>query len=170
MNKPQRTLILLKPDAVHRGIVGEILTRFERVGAVLVGMKLLTADQDRAMQHYTEDVAIRRGEHIRALMVKMLSADPVVAIVFEGTDMVEVARKMVGATEPKSAAPGTIRGDYSHISYAQSDASEKGIFNLIHASGTPEEAENEIAVWFRPEELVSHKPGYAHYTVHQYYP
>ncbi len=167
--KPQRTLILLKPDALQRGIVGEILTRFERVGAAMVGMKLLVSDKDTAMQHYTEDVAIRRGEHIRELMVKMLTSDPVVAVVLEGVDMVELARKMVGATEPKSAAPGTIRGDYSHVSYAQSDASGKGIFNLIHASGSAEEAEAEIAVWFKPEELVEFKPGYANYTIHQYY-
>ncbi len=167
--KPQRTLILLKPDALQRGIVGEIITRFERVGAVIVGMKLLVSKEDTARNHYTDDLAQRRGEAVRELMVKMLMSGPIVALVAEGVDMVEVTRKMVGATEPKSAAPGTIRGDYSHVSYAQADAAEKGIFNLIHASGTPEEAEVEVGVWFKPEELVSHKPGYTHYTVQQYY-
>lgn len=169
MHKPQRTLILLKPDAIQRGIVGEILTRFERVGAQMAGMKLLVSDKETAMGHYTEDLAQRRGEAVRAQMIAMLTSGPVVALVLEGVEIVEVVRKMVGATEPKSAAPGTIRGDYSHVSYAQADASGKGIFNLIHASGTPEEAEVEIGVWFKPEELVSHKPGYANHTIHQYY-
>lgn len=169
MTKPQRTLILLKPDAIQRGIVGEILTRFERVGAAMAGMKLLVSDKDTAMKHYTDDLAQRRGEAVRAQMIEMLTSGPVVALALEGVDIVEVVRKMVGATEPKSAAPGTIRGDYAHVSYGQADASGKGIFNLIHASGTPEEAEVEIAVWFKPEELVSHKPGYAAHTVHQYY-
>ncbi len=167
--KPQRSLVLLKPDALERGIVGEIITRFERVGAAIVGMKLLVSDKDTAMKHYSEDLAQRRGDAVREMMVTMLTAGPVVAMVVEGIDIVEVVRKMVGATEPKAAAPGTIRGDYSHVSYAQSDASGLGIFNLIHASGSPEEAEPEIAIWFKPEELVQFKPGYAHYTIHQYY-
>ncbi len=169
MHKPQRTLILLKPDAVQRGIVGEVLTRFERVGASMIGMKLLVSDKDTAMKHYTDDLAQRRGEAVRNQMIEMLTSGPVVALALEGIDIVEVVRKMVGATEPKSAAPGTIRGDFAHVSYAQADASGKGIFNLIHASGTPDEAEIEIGVWFKPEELVSHKPGYAQHTIHQYY-
>ncbi len=152
----QRTLVLLKPDALDRGIVGEILTRFERVGAKMVGMKLLVSDRDTAMQHYTDDLARRRGENVRKLMVDMLLMGPVVALVFEGVDMVEVTRKMIGSTEPKSAAPGTIRGDYAHASFAHADAKNMGIFNLIHASGSPEEAEVEIGVWFKPEELVTY--------------
>lgn len=169
MHTPQRTLILLKPDALERGIIGEIITRFERVGASIVGLKLLVSSEDTARQHYTDDLAQRRGEEVRELMVKMLISGPVVAMVAEGVDMVEVTRKMVGATEPKSAAPGTIRGDYAHVSYGAADASKKGVFNLIHASGSPEEAEVEVGVWFKPEELVSFKPSYADYTVHQYY-
>lgn len=169
MHTPQKTLILLKPDAIQRGIVGEIISRFERVGAVIVGMKLLVSEEDTVRKHYTDDLAQRRGEEVRQLMVDMLISGPILAMAVEGVDMVEVTRKMVGATEPKSAAPGTIRGDYSHVSFAQADASKKGVFNLIHASGSPEEAEVEIDVWFKPEELVSHKPGYAHYTVEQYY-
>ena len=169
MNKPQRTLVLLKPDALQRGIVGEIITRFERVGAVIAGMKLLVSGEDAARKHYTDDLAQRRGEAVREMMVKMLTSGPIVAIVAEGIDMVEVTRKMVGDTQPKTAAPGTIRGDYSHVSYARADESGKGIFNLIHASGSPEEAEVEIGVWFKQEELVEFKPSYADYTVHQYY-
>lgn len=152
----QRTLVLLKPDALDRGILGEIITRFERVGAKIVGMKLLVSDKDTAMQHYTEDLAQRRGERVRELMVNMLMMGPVVAIVLEGVDMVEVTRKMIGSTEPKSAAPGTIRGDYAHVTFKFADSKNMGIFNLIHASGSPEEAVTEIAVWFKPEELVEY--------------
>lgn len=169
MSKPQRTLILLKPDAIQRGIVGEILTRFERVGAAMVGMKLLATKEELAKQHYTEDVSRRLGEEVRQMAIDMITSGPIVAVVLEGIDIIEVVRKMVGATEPKSAVPGTIRGDYAHVSYGAADASKKGVFNLIHASGNPEEAAAEIKVWFKDDELVEHKPGYAHYTVHQYF-
>lgn len=161
----QRTLILLKPDALDRGIVGEILTRFERVGAKLVGMKLLVSEKDTAMKHYTEDLAIRRGEKVRELMISMLTSGPIVALVLEGIEIVEVVRKMVGGTEPKSAAPGTIRGDYAHVSFKYADEKQIGVFNLIHASGSPEEAPIEIDVWFRPDELVEHDPSYVKNTI-----
>jgi nucleoside-diphosphate kinase len=161
----QRTLVLLKPDALDRGIVGEILTRFERVGAKLVGMKLLVSEKDTAMKHYTEDLAKRRGEKVRELMVAMLTSGPIVALVLEGIEIVEVVRKMVGGTEPKSAAPGTIRGDYAHVSFKYADEKQIGVFNLIHASGSPEEAPVEIDVWFRPEELVEHDPSYVKNTI-----
>lgn len=165
--KLERTLVLLKPDAIHRGIVGEILQRFERVGAKTVGLKLLVSAKDTAMKHYTDDLAKRRGEKVRKLMIDMLMSGPIAAIVFEGVDIVEVVRKMVGSTEPKSAAPGTIRGDYAHVSYRYSNVKGIGVFNLIHASGTPEEAEAEINVWFKSEELVSHKPLYTRYTLRE---
>ena len=164
-DKLQRTLVLLKPDAIHRGIVGEVLHRFERVGAKMIGMKLLVSPKDTAAKHYTEDLARRRGEKIRNMMIEMLTSGPVIAVVFEGIDIVEVVRKLVGSTEPKSAAPGTIRGDFAHVSFGYADAHGIGIFNLIHASASPEEAEVEIGVWFRPEELVDHKPDYTKYTL-----
>lgn len=163
--KTERSLILLKPDALHRGIVGEIITRFERVGAKLVGMKLLVSEQDAAGKHYTDDLAKRRGEKVRDIMIEMITSGPIVALALEGVEMVEVARKMVGTTEPKSAAPGTIRGDYAHVSFKYADAHGIGVFNLIHASGSPEEAEAEISVWFKPEELVSHTPAYTKFTI-----
>lgn len=161
----QRTLILLKPDALDRGIIGEIMTRFERVGAKIVGLKMLVSEKDTAMKHYTEDLAKRRGEKVRELMVDMLTSGPIVAIVLEGIEIVEVVRKMVGGTEPKSAAPGTIRGDYAHVSFKYADEHGIGVFNLIHASGSPEEAPVEIDVWFKPEELVSHDPSYTKQTI-----
>ncbi|MEK7493719.1 MAG: nucleoside-diphosphate kinase, partial [Patescibacteria group bacterium] len=122
----ERTLVILKPDALDRGIVGEILTRFERVGMKMVGMKLLVSEKDAAALHYTEDLAKRRGEHVRTMMIEMLTSGPIVAMVLEGIDVVEVVRKMIGATEPKSAAPGTIRGDYAHISYRFADERKIG--------------------------------------------
>lgn len=161
----QRSLVLLKPDALDRGIVGEIVTRFERVGAKLVGMKLLVSEKDTAMKHYTDDLAQRRGEKVRQLMVEMLTSGPILAIALEGIEMVEVVRKMIGATEPKSAAPGTIRGDYAHVSFKYADEKQIGVFNLIHASGSPEEAEVELGVWFKAEELVSHDPSYTKFTI-----
>ena len=166
-NLLQRTLVLLKPDAINRGIVGEILQRFERVGAKLVGMKLLVSTEDTALKHYTEDIGRRRGEHIRKLMVEMLTSGPVMAMVFEVVEIVEVVRKLVGETEPKKALPGTIRGDYAHVSYAYSDAKKIGVFNLIHASANSEEAETEINVWFKLEELVEHQPLYTHFTLRE---
>lgn len=161
----QRTLVLLKPDALERGITGEIITRFERVGAKFIGMKLLVSAKDTARLHYTDDLARRRGERIRDLMVEMLMSGPIVAIALEGVEIVEVVRKMVGATEPKSAAPGTIRGDYAHVSFKYADDNQIGVFNLIHASSTPEEGESEIAVWFKPEELIQHAPSYTKFTI-----
>ena len=161
----QRSLILLKPDALHRGIVGEILTRFERAGIKLVGFKLLVSEKDTAGKHYTDDLAKRRGEKVRERMINMITSGPIVAIVLEGVEVVEVGRKLVGETEPKKAAPGTIRGDYAHVSFAHADSHEIGVFNLIHASGSPEEAEVEIAVWFKPEELVKHSPDYTRFTI-----
>ncbi|MBI2669705.1 MAG: nucleoside-diphosphate kinase [Candidatus Yanofskybacteria bacterium] len=163
--KLQRTLILLKPDALDRGIIGEIITRFERVGAKIVGMKVLVSEKDTAMKHYTEDLAKRRGDVIRQRMIDMLTSGPILALALEGIEMVEVARKMVGATEPKVAASGTIRGDYTHVSYGYADDKKIGVFNLIHASASPEEAQTEINVWFKPEELVEHKPSYTKFTL-----
>ena len=161
----QRSLVLLKPDALERGIVGEIITRFERVGAKMIGMKLLVSAKDTAEQHYTEDLARRRGEHVRKIMIDMLVSGPIVAMVLEGVDIVEIVRKMVGETEPKKAAPGTIRGDYAHVSFAHADEQKIGIFNLIHASSSPEEAVVEIAVWFKPEEIIAHAPSYTKFTI-----
>lgn len=160
-------MVLFKPDAIERGIVGEMLSRFERVGAKMVGLKLLVSEKDTAEKHYTEDLAKRRGEAVRKMMVEMLTSGPVVAIVFEGIEIVDVVRKLVGDTEPKKAAPGTIRGDYAHVSYRYADVKGIGIFNLIHASSTLEEAEAEINVWFKPEEIFTHTPAYTRLTLHE---
>jgi len=163
--KLERSLVLLKPDAINRGLIGEILHRFERTGLKIAGLKLVWSDEDTALKHYSEDLAKRRGQKVRDLMVEMITSGPVVAIVVEGVEAVEVVRKMVGETEPKSAAPGTIRGDYAHLSFKHADTSEKAVFNLIHASANPEEAKDEVSYWFQDFELHSHQPDYTKHTL-----
>jgi nucleoside-diphosphate kinase len=162
----ERSLVLLKPDAVERGLVGEIIQRFEKVGLKIAGLKMVQANDQQAKGHYTEDLAQRRGEHVRQMMVDMLLSGPVVAIALEGIEAVELVRKMVGTTEPKSALPGTIRGDYSHVSFKFADKKKAGVYNLIHASGSVEEGQQEVAVWFSESELLDHKPGYTKHTLY----
>ncbi len=163
----ERTLVLLKPDALERGIAGEIITRFERVGAKIVGLKMLVSTKDAAHLHYSDDLANRRGEKVRKLMVEMITSGPIIAIVLEGIEIVEVARKMIGATEPKIALSGTIRGDYAHVSFKHANEKGIGVFNLIHASGSRQEAKDEIRVWFKKEELIFHAPAYTKFTVRE---
>jgi len=155
MSNVERTLVLFKPDAVQRGVVGEILTRFERVGLKIVGTKMLAPDQKHYHKHYEEigQVITRRGQATFDNVLDMMSQGPVIAMVLEGVEAVELVRKLVGSTEPKSSAPGTIRGDFSHMSYGYGDAHNKGIPNLIHASGDASDAEKEIPHWFSEDEL-----------------
>jgi len=153
----EKTLVLIKPDGVERGLVGEILSRFERRGLKIVGIKMVRVNQELAMQHYTEDITRRRGEIVRKKLMNFIVNNHVVAICLEGVEAVENVRKMVGDTEPKSALPGTIRGDYSHTSYKYADDKGKAIPNLVHASGNKEEAEKEISLWFSQEELFSYE-------------
>ena len=155
----ERTLIVFKPDAVQRGIVGEILQRFERVGLKMVGVKMVAPDRQHYHAHYEEigKLATRRGEETLNITLNMMLEGPVIAMVLEGIEAVAVVRKIVGPTEPKSADMGTVRGDYSHISFGYADSCQKGIPNLIHASGDSAEAAQEIAHWFSPEELVDYQ-------------
>jgi len=161
--KTERTLVLIKPDGVERGLVGQILSRFEQVGLKLIGLRLLRVDEEFASRHYTEDIAKRRGQHIRDLMIEMLSTGPVVAMVLEGIEAIELVRKMVGPTEPKAAAPGTIRGDFAHMSYSWGDTHKVGIKNVIHASSSGEDAASEISLWFAESDLVEYQTVYQHH-------
>jgi len=151
----ERTLVLFKPDAVQRGVVGEILTRFERVGLKIVATKMIAPDEKHYYKHYEEigQVITRRGEETFKNVLTMMQDGPVIAMVFEGVEAVDLVRKLVGTTEPKSSAPGTIRGDFSHMSYGYGDEQQKGIPNLIHASGDLSDAQKEIPHWFSDEEL-----------------
>lgn len=161
MNKKsvQQTLILFKPDAVQRGVVGEILTRFERVGLKIVGTKMIAPDAQHFHTHYEEigQVITRRGEKTFNNVLNAMQQGPVIAMVLEGVEAVELVRKLVGSTEPKSSAPGTIRGDYSHMSYAYADKEDKAIQNLIHASGDEADAKKEIPHWFADSELYDYE-------------
>jgi len=155
MSHIERTLILFKPDAVQRGVVGEILTRFERVGLKIVGTKMIAPNRDQFYKHYEEigQVITRRGEDVFNNVLENMADGPIIAMVLEGIEAVELVRKLVGSTEPKSSAPGTIRGDFSHMSYGYGDEQNKGIPNLIHASGDKDDASKEIPHWFSEDEL-----------------
>jgi nucleoside-diphosphate kinase len=137
----QRTLVVLKPDAVQRGISGEIIARFERRGLRLAAMRLLKVDRTMAEKHY----AVHKGKFFYEDLVRVISSSPVIAFVIEGPNAIAVVRAMVGATRPHEAAPGTIRGDYALV----------GLRNLVHASDAPETADSEIKLWF-PDGVVSY--------------
>lgn len=162
----QRSLVVCKPDAVRRGIVGEILQRFERVGLKIVGMKMVMPDEEQYEKHYEEigQMITRRGEQTFRYNLAYMMTGPVIAMVLEGVEAVPLVRKIVGPTEPKSAEMGTIRGDYAHMSFGYSDSKGMGVPNLIHASGSPEEAKKEIALWFDKDELYDYSDLNEKYT------
>lgn len=161
----ERTLIVLKPDALKRGIVGEILNRFEKAGLKMIAMKMLEPDYDHYYHHYEEigEMISRRGQDAFDVTLEFMQDGPVIAVVLEGIEAVSLVRKMVGTTEPKAALPGTIRGDYAHMSFEYANGIGVGIPNLIHASGDPKEAKKEIAHWFSESEIHEYK------TVHDVY-
>ena len=162
MKSIERTLILLKPDAIQRGIVGEIVTRFERVGLKMVGIKMMSPSKEHYHDHYEtiSGMITRRGQKAFDVTLDFMLVGPVIAIVLEGVQAVSEVRKMVGTTEPKEAHPGTIRGDYAHISFAHADEVNSGIPNLIHASGDSSEAVQEVNHWFSEGELFDYKQAY----------
>ena len=162
----QKTLVVFKPDAVQRGIVGEILTRFERLGLKIVATKMIAPSREPYYKHYEEigKMVTRRGEHAFGVTLDFMTQGPVIAMVFEGVEAVALVRKIVGPTEPKSASPGTIRGDFSHMSFGYADDEAKGIPNLIHASGDPEEAEKEIDHWFSDAEIYEYQAVHERFT------
>jgi nucleoside-diphosphate kinase len=178
----EKTLVLIKPDGVQRGLVGEIISRFERVGLKLVAMKMVHASSEDVDRHYalTEEwmMAVYTkakakyeaegkpfpfvdhkayGGDIKNGLVTFLKSAPIVALVMEGEMAVSLVRKLVGATEPASSAPGTIRGDLSHDTYALSNGQNRPLRNLIHASGNLEEANNEMKIWFTDDELYKYE-------------
>lgn len=160
----EKTLVLLKPDAVERGLMGKVITRFEDAGLKIVGLKLVQSDENRALEHYDEDIAKRRGEHVRKYNVDFLTSGPVVAMVIEGVNAIENVRKMCGTTEPMSASPGTIRGDFSHVSYGHCDDKKMVTRNIIHASADKEYAEKEIKIWFTPDEIFDYSSVHEKHT------
>jgi nucleoside-diphosphate kinase len=153
----ERTLVILKPDAIQRSFSGRIMSRFEDSGLKIVGMKMVWVDKKFALKHYTEDLAKRAGAHVREMISEFLTTGPVIAFVLEGVHAIENTRKLVGSTEPKAAAPGTIRGDFSHMSYSYADAKKVPVKNLVHASSSKEDAKAEIKLWFDEKELHTYK-------------
>jgi len=183
----EQTLVIFKPDSVARGLVGEIITRFEKVGLKIVGMKMMMVDRAQADKHYPasredfikgmggktlenyQDLGLdpmkefgsadpkEIGLKIREWLVAMITEAPVIVMVLEGPHAVELVRKMVGHTLPLSSAPGTIRGDYSFDSSYLANMGGRPIKNLLHASGNKEEATFEVDLWFTKEEIMSYK-------------
>ena len=140
----QQTLILFKPDAVQRRLVGELLSRFERKGLSLSGLKLVQSSREIAEKHY----AVHKGKPFYESLLTFLTSGPTVAVVLEGREAVAVGRSLMGLTDGAKAIPGTIRGDYA-ISVQN---------NLVHGSDSPENAAIEIALWFKPDELTKYAP------------
>lgn len=140
----ERTFIAIKPDGVQRGLVGEVIKRFETKGFTLVGLKLMNVPRELAEEHYS----VHRERPFFSSLVDFITSSPVVAMVFEGDGVVASARKIIGATNPLTAEPGTIRGDFG-VSIGR---------NLIHGSDALETAQREIALWFKEDELVNWEP------------
>lgn len=140
----ERTFLAIKPDGVQRGLIGEIIRRFETKGFTLVGLKFMTVSKELAEQHY----GVHKERPFFPGLVQFITSGPVVAMVWEGDGVIAGARKVIGATNPLNAEPGTIRGDLgANIGR-----------NIIHGSDAPETAEYEIGLWFKPEELVNWTP------------
>lgn len=189
----EKTLVVIKPDAMQRGIMGEIISRYEKVGLKVIGAKMLKVPKELADKHYPkdrEDFITGMGQKtlnsykeqgldpikelgtddpkeiglkIQGWLVEFISESPVMALALEGPHAIEVVRKITGFTLPAKADPGTIRGDYSFDSSAYANTAKRPIRNLIHASGDAEEAEFEINLWFKPEELYDYESLHHNY-------
>ena len=181
----ERTFVMVKPDGVMRGLIGEVIKRFEQRGLKIIGLKMIDATREQVDAFYPKEHAwIERlgqkalktfaeygldpkelmgtddpfelGKPVRAGLLDFLTLGPVVPMVIEGVHAISVVRKLVGSTLPVFAEPGTIRGDFSHDAPTAANLEGRGIFNIVHASETPEEATHEIAHWFKKAELVDY--------------
>lgn len=151
----EQTLIILKPDTIQRGLVGEIITRFERAGLKIIAMKMVAPDELHFHKHYEgiSSLISRWGEDIYNVTLSAMTETPVIVFVLEGVEAVSHVRKMVGTTDPKDSAPGTIRGDYTHVTRAYTNPRGATLPNILHASSNVEEAGQEIALWFQTDEI-----------------
>lgn len=182
VNKKEKTLVVIKPDGVQRSLIGEIIKRYERAGLKLVGLKMLLPTESFIEEHYLVDPEwkmkngtktieaykkagitppvddpIKQAESTLDGLKKFLSSSPVVAMVWQGMHAVVLARKISGGTEPLTSGPGTIRGDFTTDSYEIADDDKRAVRNLVHASGSVEDAEKEISHWFGKDELVDYR-------------
>jgi len=180
--KNEKTLVIIKPDGVQRSLIGEVIQRFERVGLKLVATKMILPSPEMIEKHYTLDPEWRRitgektiksykdkgltppsrdplaiTEVILTNLKKYMTSGPAVFMVWQGAHAVKIVRKLVGGTEPLSSDVGTIRGDYVLDSYQLSDTTGRSVRNVLHASGSVEEAENEITHWFLPNEIINYR-------------
>ncbi len=179
--KNERTFVMIKPDGVQRSLIGEVIQRFERIGLKLIAMKMLVPTKDLVQKHYTLDPNWFRtnGEKTIAGYVKKglkppsedpielakmtlanlttyMSSGPVVAIILEGAHAVPIVRKLIGGTEPLTSDVGTIRGDFILDSYQMADTDKRAVRNLLHASGSVSEANAEINLWFKDDEIIKY--------------
>lgn len=176
----ERTLVILKPDAIQRSLMGEIIRRFEQTGLKFVAFKFFVPEEADLLAHYNKDDEwfTKKGENIVAdltsqgrsvekepieygkdiirTIIRYMQQGPVLALVLEGNQSVAVVKKLVGSTEPASSDVGTIRGDFTVDSYAHSTYEDRAVRNLIHCSDSPEEAEREIQLWFAADELMEY--------------
>jgi len=182
--KHEKTLVIIKPDGIQRSLIGEIIRRYERTGLKLLSLKMVIPTEEMAIQNYyevggdawLEEVGRKaraayekkgmkspfatnmdNGTAVMKANAKYLSSGPVIAMVWQGNSAVGLVRKITGGTEPLTSDVGTIRGDLTLDSYAMADLDQRSVRNLIHASGTPEEAEKEIKIWFKEEELQNYR-------------
>ena len=180
--KKEKTLVIIKPDGVQRTLVGEIIRRFERSGLKLAGLKMVVPSAEMVKKHYlvdpkwpvvtgqkTIDSYIKKGKKppftdplkvtdlVLKNLVLFMTSGPVVAMIWEGAHAVGVVRKITGGTEPLTSDVGTIRGDYTLDSYEMADIDSRAIRNLLHASGSVDDAEKEINLWFKKDELLSYR-------------
>jgi len=180
--KHERTLVIVKPDGIQRSLIGEIIKRYEQSGLKLVGLKMMVPTAELVEKHYLVDPEWRvktglktiesyrkkgktpPSEDPRALteiilnnLKKYMTKGPVVAMVWEGIHAVGIVCKVTGITEPLTSSMGTIRGDFTIDSYEVSDVDGRAVRNLVHASGSQDEAEKEIALWFNPDELINYR-------------
>ncbi len=179
--KKEKTLVILKPDAIQRGLVGEIIKRIESTGLKLIALKICLATEDQIWAHYNKDDAwftkkgeriaedrraagmvvdkevIEYGKDIVRALVKFMTCGPIVPMVWEGNQAVGIIKKIVGSTEPLSSDSGTIRGDYTLDSYQLASIDERAVRNLIHCSDPVEDADREMPIWFASEEILKYR-------------
>ncbi|MEI6597246.1 MAG: nucleoside-diphosphate kinase [bacterium] len=182
--KNERTLVIIKPDGIQRSLIGEIIRRYERIGLKLLSLKMVIPTEEMAIRHYYEvggdiwleevgrkaraayekkglkspyNTNMDNGTAVMKSNAKYLSSGPVIAMVWQGNSAVGLVRKITGSTEPLTSDVGTIRGDLTLDSYAMADLDQRSVRNLIHASGTVEDAEKEIKIWFKEEELQNYR-------------
>lgn len=177
----ERTLVIIKPDGVQRALIGEIISRIERTGLKFTAFKFIVPTAEQCLAHYNKDDewflrkgnrviedlkaqnlpiekdAMSYGKEIIETIVKFMTSGPVLAMVVEGNQSQAIVSKLVGSTEPVSSDVGTIRGDFTVDSYGHSALQNRAVRNLIHQSGSPEEADYEIGVWFKPDEIINYK-------------